>query len=274
MASIDEVRSFWNSNPLFKGESNFDIGTKEFFIEHEKIVIQDCFAGQLDQKIFIPMKKDAKILDVGCGVGFWIVEFGKRGYHNLYACDLTPAAVEIARKRAQIFGVKAEVQIGNAEMLPYENDSFDHINCQGVIHHTPNTESCVAEFSRILKKDGTASLSVYYRNFFLRCWPFAKWIGKVLSKFGFKLNGRGRENIFALDDVNEIVKLYDGAGNPIGKSYSAPQFIKMLEPYFEIQEVYFHFFPARSLPFKMPEFIHKFFDRFCPFMIYVNLKKR
>ena len=34
---------------------------------------------------------------------------------------------------------------------------------------------------------------------------------------------------------------------------AANSFIQLLEPYFEIQETYLHFFPARTLPFKLPQ---------------------
>ena len=36
---------------------------------------------------------------------------------------------------------------------------------------------------------------------------------------------------------------------------------------------FFHFFPARSLPFKIPKFLHFLLDRYLGFMIYFNLKK-
>ena len=76
------------------------------------------------------------------------------------------------------------------------------------------------------------------------------------------------------ENVDEIVRLYDGVENPIGKSYTRQAFVNMLAPYFEICEVSFHFFPARALPFKLPGRIHRFLDRHAGFLIYANVRKR
>ena len=105
-------------------------------------------------------------------------------------------------------------------------------------------------------------------------WPILRFFAWPLSLFGGGLKGRGRESIFKLKDVDEIVRLYDGSDNPIGKSYTKNTFIKMLDPYFEVQETYLHFFPARALPFKMPKFLHRWLDRNLGFMIYATLKKK
>lgn len=138
----------------------------------------------------------------------------------------------------------------------------------------PYTRAAVKEVCRILKPGGSASISVYYRNIFLRAWPILRSLGWLVSLLGGKLKGRGRENIYRKSDVNELVRLYDGAENPIGKSYSKKQLLELLEPYFSVEETYLHFFPARSLPFKIPKFIHRFLDKRCGFMIYATLRKK
>ena len=162
----------------------------------------------------------------------------------------------------------------NAESTTFGDQLFDHVNCQGVIHHTPDTQATVKEIARVLKVDGTASISVYYRNIFLRSWKILRPLGWFLSLLGAKLKGRGREKIFSKNNVDEIVRLFDGVKNPIGKSYTQKEFISLLSPYFKIEEMYLHFFPARSLPFKIPKFIHRFLDRNFGFMIYATLRKK
>jgi 2-polyprenyl-3-methyl-5-hydroxy-6-metoxy-1,4-benzoquinol methylase len=277
MTSIDSVRNFWEENPLWVGETEFEEGTLEFFLEHRDVYYKDCFAGSFDMR-FLPPPRQAgqlmKILDLGCGIGFWTTEFGMRGYSNLHAADLTKKALEITAIRLKLFNLKAELSEQNAEKTNFDDQTFDHVNCQGVIHHTPNTEATLKEIARILKPGGTASISVYYRNIFLRSWKFLRPLGWLISLLGAKLKGRGRENIFKQGNVDEIVRLYDGLENPIGKSYSRKSFTKMLSPCFDIEETYLHFFPARSLPFKIPQFIHEFLDKRLGFMIYATLRKK
>jgi len=158
-----------------------------------------------------------------------------RGFKNIIAADLTKNALRLTRQRAELFGVVIELKQENAENLSFKENSFDHVTCQGVIHHTPDTKKSVSEIARVLKPGGTASISVYYRNMALRLWPYLRWVGRPLVSMGAGLKGRGRENIFTESNVDEIVRLYDGSDNPIGKSYSKEQFFQLLSPHFSIK---------------------------------------
>jgi len=277
MSNIEKVKDFWEENPLWSGESNFKPGTLEFFQEHRSVVINDCFAGKLDE-LCLPnpaMKNQQnQILDLGCGIGFWVTEFAILGYKNLYAVDLTETAIEITKKRLEAYNYRADLKVQNAENLDFEDETFNHVNCQGVIHHTPNTEKCISEIARVLKTNGTANISVYYRNHILRFWKILRYLAWPLSLLGGGLKGRGRKGIFVEKDVDQIVKLYDGKNNPIGKSYTRGDFIKMLEPYFVVEKTFLHFFPARTLPFKIPFFLHKWLDKNIGFMIYAKVRKK
>ena len=187
MTSLDEVRSFWEANPLWTGESSNSSGSMQFFEEHRKIYISDCFAGAFDIRFLPaprPMGQSMQILDLGCGIGFWVSEFAMRGFNYLYASDLTQQALLLTGKRLQSYGLKAELSQQNAEEMTFPDEKFDHLNCQGVIHHTPNTEEAVAEIARVLKPGGSASISVYYRNPILRLWPYLRWLGWPLAKLG------------------------------------------------------------------------------------------
>jgi ubiquinone/menaquinone biosynthesis C-methylase UbiE len=276
MTDLDRVRRFWNENPLWSGESAYIAGSEAFFEEHRQVYLNDCFAGEFDLRFLPPPRKKGqamRILDLGCGIGFWTAEFGMRGLTHIVAADLTPVALEITSKRLAANGITAELIEENAEQLSFPDGSFDHVNCQGVIHHTPDTEKALAEIARVLKPGGTASISVYYRNTIIRLWPYLRWIGYPLAILGGGLKGRGRESIFLESDVDEIVRLYDGINNPIGKSYSRSQFTIMLEQYFKVEETYLHFFPARALPFRIPRRLHRWLDRRLGFMIYATVHK-
>ncbi|HIN40471.1 MAG TPA: class I SAM-dependent methyltransferase [Flavobacteriales bacterium] len=273
---LAEVKDFWEGNPLFSGESDYDLGSHEFFQDHSKAYYDDVFAGSFDANKFIPMNlKNANVLDLGCGVGFWTIEIQKhRQCKSFYCGDLTQKALDTTQKRLDLNEMAANLSIQNAEQLTYESNFFDHINCQGVIHHTPNTDNAIKEIARVLKKDGTASISVYYRNFLLRNWTSFSIIGKLLSKLGGGLKGRGRENIFSEKNPDEITRLYDGDKNPIGKSYTKNEIIEMVSPYFHVNKTFPFFFPARSIPFSLPRFLHRWLSNYLGFMIHLNLIKK
>ena len=272
--SIEAVRAFWEAHPLWTGESQFEPGSREFYEEHLRVVTQDGFGGSIDDRIFPPPENKDGVLDLGCGPGLWTVELARHGCTRIVAADLTENALNLTRKRCTLYDVQASFALENAESLTFRDSSFSHVNCQGVIHHTPDTERCIAEIARVLRPGGTASISVYYRNIFLRAWPVLRPAGLLLAGLGARLKGRGREGIFAVRDVNQIVRLYDGAQNPIGKCYSREAFLSYLTPFFTVRETFLHFFPVRALPFEVPRVMRRFLDQHAGFLIYASLTRR
>lgn len=273
--TLNNVKDFWEANPLWSGESKFEPGSFEYFQEHRNVVINDCFAGELDPETLPDKYHRKKVLDLGCGPGFWLIELSRLDCEEIVGADLTNNALALAQKRCRMYEVNnVSFSQQNAECLSFSGGEFDHVNCQGVIHHTPETEKAIAEIARVLKVGGTANISVYYKNIFLRNWQMVKWIGKLINLLGGGLRGRGRENIFSTSSVDEIVRLYDGSENPIGKSYTKREYFAMLSPWFDVEDTFLHFFPARACPIKIPKILHRFLDKRLGFMIYAKLRKK
>jgi len=272
--TIDDVRNFWETNPLFAGESSYPVGSNEYFEEHRQVVITDCFAGNLESRLFPSGENNTAVLDLGCGPGFWVIELLKNGARRVTAVDITERALQLTSQRAAVYGLNSvETSRQNAECLTFPDGLFSHVNCLGVIHHTPSPASCIKEMARVLKPDGTAVIAVYYKNVYLKFWPLLRFIGKILNFIGGGLRGQGRESLFLVSDINELIRIYDGADNPIGKAFSKREFTDMLSPYFKIEGCFYHFFPARSLPFRVPKWLHRFLDAHTGFMIYARCKK-
>lgn len=111
----------------------------------------------LFDKFVTMVRSDSIVVDVGCGAGFWLDEFVKRGVREdqLLGLDLVPGNVARARER----GHRAE--IGNVLDLAQATNSFDQTFCAGVIHHTPNPQRALEELTRITKPGGSIYLAVY-----------------------------------------------------------------------------------------------------------------
>ena len=272
---ISKIKLFWENNPLFKGESKYDFGSSSFFEEHRKVYLEDVFNNCIERYNIFPSKnKIENCLDLGCGVGFWSIEIPKRvSVKNMYCSDLTKTAIETTSTRLKSNGIHANLSIQNGESTTFENNFFDFVNCQGVIHHTENPELMIKEISRILSKDGEASISVYYKNFFLRNWNLLRVFGKMFYNLGIQFKGRGRESILAEKQTDEITRLYDGENNPKGLAYSKAEFIETLSKYFIIQDQFLYYFPSRMFPFKFPKKLHYFISRYFGFMICYKLTK-
>jgi SAM-dependent methyltransferase len=269
MPTIDDVRRFWDSSPLFAGESKHPVGSREFFEEHRDVVYSDVFAGRMDRPIYPPDFHRQRVLDLGCGTGFWLIEMWERGARDLTGADLSPRSLDLARRRCEMFNVAARTVVANAEDLPFPDGAFTHINCQGMVHATPDPAKACREIARVLAPGGTATILVHYRNLALRMWPA---IRHAVRLFNLTIPGRGREAIIQLDNAADIVRYYDGAENPIGGMYSKRELKALIGP-LEVVRWYYHFFPARTLPFRLPGFAHRALDQLSPFLFGVVVRK-
>ncbi len=191
MVTKDAIREFWDRHPLMSGETDLPPESRAFFEYHETIYRRDVFAGSDIPAAFFPFTAGARILDVGCGPGFWTRELARRGY-DVAAVDLTETAVRIAQRSLALFGLRADVRQGDAENLPFADSSFDGVVSHGVIHHTPDTARCVAEMARVLRPGGLAVVSVYYRNAILRSPCLTRTRGARARAYGRAARSRPR----------------------------------------------------------------------------------
>lgn len=270
--TIDDVRRFWSASPLFAGEGSAAPGTREWFEDHERVYVEDCLAGRAPAIFADGLSPTSRILDVGCGPGFWVRFFARRGFTRVSGCDLTETAVDLTNRSLELFGLQAAVGVGNAEDLPYGDGTFDHVNCQGVIHHTPNTRKAVEEMARVLAPGGTVCLSVYYRNWILRH-PWALGLAaRVFGRF-VGLHGRGRESMLSSGDADEIVRMYDGRQNPIGRAYTEAELRELTRGVFTIQRLERFYFPARAVSMRLPSWLHRWLGRHYGLMIILRGRK-
>jgi ubiquinone/menaquinone biosynthesis C-methylase UbiE len=94
------------------------------------------------------------ILDIGCGTGI-ILSSIKEG-NFLYGLDISEAMIEEAKKRLPI---EANLVVGDAEILPWQDDFFDTVLCTFSFHHYPQPQNVVREILRVLKKEGRLILA-------------------------------------------------------------------------------------------------------------------
>jgi SAM-dependent methyltransferase len=91
------------------------------------------------------------MLDVATGTGNVAVPAASRGA-TVTALDLTPALLERARLRAQEEGVEVAFIEGDAESLPFADQSFDRVtSCFGVIF-APRQQLAASELVRVTRR--------------------------------------------------------------------------------------------------------------------------
>lgn len=105
-------------------------------------------------------KKGMTILDVGCGTGTHL-ELYTRYECRLFGIDCSPSMLGIARKR---LGDKADLHLGDASMMPYEDRSFDLVISMLVLHEMNQATRTIVlpEMKRVLKDGGRMLLIDYH----------------------------------------------------------------------------------------------------------------
>jgi SAM-dependent methyltransferase len=105
--------------------------------------------------------RGARVLEVGVGLGADHERFAAAGA-ELYGVDLTERAIEHTRARLAFSGLRSELQVADAEALPFPDAHFDLVYSWGVLHHSPSPERALDEVWRVLRPGGTAKLMIYH----------------------------------------------------------------------------------------------------------------
>jgi ubiquinone/menaquinone biosynthesis C-methylase UbiE len=103
------------------------------------------------------------VLEIGVGMGADHLEWAKIGPRRLAGVDLTPRAVAWTTRRLATYGFASELQEGDAEHLPFPDDSFGIVYSWGVLHHSPDTPQAFREAHRVLRPGGTLRAMIYHR---------------------------------------------------------------------------------------------------------------
>lgn len=93
----------------------------------------------------------SRILDLGCGNGNVIALLREQRPASYYGLDISQSMIREAKKR---LGDQVTLDVGDAEELPYENQSFDLIICNASFHHYPNPQKALKEMKRVLQPGG------------------------------------------------------------------------------------------------------------------------
>ena len=157
----DEVRDFWDAASC--GEVYAQGDTLEQQYEAQAKARYELEPYILDFAQF-PSGRGKDVLEIGVGMGADHVQWAKSQPKSLTGVDLTPRAIEHTRTRLGFLGLKSELRVGDAERLPFPDNSFDLVYSWGVLHHSPDTPKAFSEVLRVLRRGGTARIMIYHRR--------------------------------------------------------------------------------------------------------------
>lgn len=98
------------------------------------------------------------VADVGCGAGTQSLLWAELG-HRVHGVDVNQPLLDLARKRAASAGFKIDFRLGSAVSLPLPDNSMDVCLAVELLEHVADWESCLKEFTRVLRPGGVLFMS-------------------------------------------------------------------------------------------------------------------
>jgi ubiquinone/menaquinone biosynthesis C-methylase UbiE len=97
------------------------------------------------------LRGDERVLDVGCGNGAYLGQLERESHRGLVVgMDLSAGMLPEARTRAP----RAALMVGDAQRLPFADDTFDAALAMHMLYHVPDRAAAIAELRRAVRPDG------------------------------------------------------------------------------------------------------------------------
>lgn len=260
----ERVRAFWQANPCGLKFADAEPGTRLFYERVEEHRYRTEW--HIPEAADFQSARGKRVLEIGCGLGTDGAQFARAGA-SYTGVDLTQAAVGLARRRFELFGLEGDFQTADAENLDFADASFDLVYSHGVLHHTPDIERAVEEIHRVLKPGGRAVVMLYHRdsyNYRVNIQVLRRAGAQLLRsesgiKLAHKLTGEPPENLreharrLRTDSENYLKadeflnQNTDGAGNPLARVYSRTQARRLFSDFAEV-ELRTYFLHKRWMP--------------------------
>ena len=105
---------------------------------------------------WIAERARGRVLEVAVGTGRSLEFYGPDV--TLTGVDLSPAMLDLARRRATDLGRTIDLREGDAEHLPFDDASFDTVVCALGLCSIPRPAVAIAEMARVLVPGGSLLL--------------------------------------------------------------------------------------------------------------------
>ncbi len=247
--SIDTVKNFWNSRPCNIRHSTREVGTKEYFddVQRRKYFVEP----HIPEFAQFDLWWDEKVLELGAGLGTDSINFA-RNHAKLTCIELSEKSIELCKKRFEVYKLKANFYLGNAEQLseivPIEE--YDLIYSFGVIHHTPNPEKVLSEMKYYMGEKTEARIMLYskyswkaFENFIRSGWRFGFNFKKTIQYFAEAQSGCPVAYTYSARELKELLKDFEIVS--MNKAHIFPYKVKDYVNYVYKKRFIFRIMPKR-----------------------------
>lgn len=221
----NEVQNQWDNNPC--GSQYVKIAqphSLEWFVEAEAYRHGE-YGPWMPETMEFSLHAGKRLLEIGGGMGTDLAQFAKHGA-IVTDVDLSSGHLSLAQENFRLRGLTGTFIHQDAETIPFPDNSFDVVYSNGVIHHTPNTQSVIDEIYRVLKPGGKAIIMVYAENSLYYWRNLVGWQG--LKKGALMTNSIGHV-------MSCSVEMSDNDARPLVKVYTKSRIRKMFKNFNNIE---------------------------------------
>ena len=224
----DEVQRQWDNDPAGSHYvKDADQHSLQWFLEAEAYRYGP-YAPWMAEVMEFAGHRGEKMLEIGAGMGTDLAQFARHGA-LVTDLDLSSGHLELAKENLALRGLSGEFVLHDAETLPFEDNRFDLVYSNGVIHHTPNTRAVVQEMRRVLKPGGHVIVMVYAENS-IHYWRNLVWaIG--LKELELESHSMGDIMSYAVERSD------NAAARPLVKVYTRPRLRQLFDSFVDIEIV-------------------------------------
>ena len=265
--SLSAARAQWNNTACGTGDylNHVVPETLEWFdaIRHSRYHITDKW---MLENIDFSSGKDKKVLEIGHGIGSDLLTWSENGA-DVYGVDITEEHHRLAKKNFKLHGRDANLQLVEAQKLPFKEDEFDIIYSNGVLHHTKDVETAIQEIKRVLRKNGKLIITVYNKNSLFHYLNLILYNGILKAK----LRRIGYSGLLATIEYGADGIEY----KPYVKLYTKNELKKLLDRFRNVKIKNVHF-TKKQIPFFwrfIPNFLEEILGKYWGWYIVVEAKK-
>lgn len=132
---------------------------KEMWMDGQYDLIADHLMPEAEDFIVrLQLRSADRLLDVACGTGNLALPAAQAGA-KVTGLDIAPNLLEVARARAAATGLSIQFDEGDAEQLPYEDETFDVVVTMFGAMFAPNPVKVAAELIRVCRSGGRLAMA-------------------------------------------------------------------------------------------------------------------
>jgi ubiquinone/menaquinone biosynthesis C-methylase UbiE len=117
------------------------------------------YHAHISERVLDAVPRGGRILDLGCGTGLFLKTYEERGGCGI-GIDLSREMIRRARLRCE----ESEFFVGNAEILPFRDESFDAVCSLMAFSYVKRPDQLLSEVFRVLRPGGKTAICTMGKN--------------------------------------------------------------------------------------------------------------